>query len=140
MTRDDVERFLKRRDRSWFDRDPDALAADHAEDAVVESPAHGRMTTRAAIRTAYATWFDAFPDLKLTHHDVLVEGDRAVVFFTSTGTHMKAFASIAATGRRMEIHGVSVMTFRDGVIVHEKRYYDSTGFFLQIGALKAKPM
>jgi steroid delta-isomerase-like uncharacterized protein len=140
MTRDDVERFLRRRERAWFDRDPDALAADHSEESVVESPAHGRVTTRAAIRAAYATWFEAFPDLKLIQTDVLVEGDRAVVFFTSTGTHTKPFASIPATRRRMEIHGVSVMTFRDGLIVHEKRYYDSTGFFLQIGALKAKPM
>jgi steroid delta-isomerase-like uncharacterized protein len=140
MTREDIERFLKRRERSWFDRDPDALAADHAEDSIVESPAHGKITTRSAIRSAYATWFDAFPDLKLTHDDVVVEGDRAVVFFTSTGTHMKPFATVPATKRRMEIHGVSVMTFRDGVIAHEKRYYDSTAFFLQIGVLKAKPM
>lgn len=140
MTREDVERFLKRRARSWSDRDPDALAADHAEDSVVESPAHGRITTRAAIRSAYATWFDAFPDLKLVHNDVLAEGDRAAVFFTSAGTHMKPFASIPASNRRVEIHGVSVMTFRNGLIVHEKRFYDATAFFLQIGVLKAKPM
>lgn len=140
MTRDDVERFRQRRERAWFDRDPDALAADHAENCVVESPAHGQITTRAAIRAAYATWLEAFPDLKLRHDDVLVDGDRLAVFFTSTGTHMKPFASIPATKRRMEIHGVSVMTFRDGSIIHEKRYYDSTGFFLQIGAIKAKPL
>jgi steroid delta-isomerase-like uncharacterized protein len=140
MTRDDVERFLTRRERAWFDRDPDALAADHAEDSVVESPAHGRITTRAAIRSAYATWFAAFPDLKLIHNDALVEGDRAAVCFTATGTHMKPFASIPASKRRIEIHGVSVMTFRTGLIVHEKRYYDATAFFLQIGVLKAKPM
>jgi steroid delta-isomerase-like uncharacterized protein len=140
MTRNDVEEFLKRRERGWFDRDPDALAYDHAEHSVVESPAHGRMVGRAAVRAAYATWLEAFPDLKLSHDDVLVEGDRAAVFFTSRGTHTKPFASIPPTGRRMEIHGVAVMTFRDGLIAHERRYYDSTGFLLQIGALKAKPL
>ncbi len=140
MTRDDVERFLERRGRAWFDRDPDALAADHAADGVVESPTHGRLTTREAIRGVYATWFDAFPDLKFIQDDLLVEGDRAALFFTSTGTHMKPFASIPASGRHLEIRGVFIMTFRDGLITHEKRYYDSTSLLVQIGALKAKPM
>jgi steroid delta-isomerase-like uncharacterized protein len=140
MTRDEVERFLKRRERAWFDRDPAALAEDHAENGVVESPTHGRLTTREAIRAVYATWFDAFPDLRFIQDDLLVEGDRAAVFFTSTGTHMKPFASVPATGRAMTIHGVFVMTFRDGLIAHEKRYYDATALLVQIGVLKAKPM
>jgi steroid delta-isomerase-like uncharacterized protein len=140
MTREDVERFLERRDRAWFDRDPDALAADYTDDAVVESPTHGKLTTNAAIRNVYATWFDAFPDVKFTHNDLVVEGDRAAVFFTVTGTHMKPFATIPATGRRMEIRGVLLMQFRDGRIAHQKRYYDATSLLLQIGVLKAKPM
>lgn len=140
MTREDVERFLARRERAWFDRDPDALAADHAEDGVVESPTHGRLTTREAIRGVYATWFDAFPDLKFVRNDLIVEDDRAALFFTSTGTHMKPFATIPSSGRQMAIQGVFLMTFRDGLISHEKRYYDSTSLLVQIGVLKAKPL
>jgi steroid delta-isomerase-like uncharacterized protein len=140
MTRDDVERFLTRRERAWFDRDPDALAADHTDDGVVESPTHGRLITREAIRGVYATWFDAFPDLRFVRDDLIVEGDRAAVFFTSTGTHMKPFATIPATRRHMQIRGVFVMTFRDGRIAHERRYYDATSLLLQIGVLKAKPL
>jgi steroid delta-isomerase-like uncharacterized protein len=140
MRREDVERFLKRRERAWFDRDPDALAADHAEGGVVESPTHGKLTTREAIRGVYATWFEAFPDLKFIQDDLIVEGDRAALFFTSTGTHMKPFATIPPTRRQMEIRGVFLMTFRDGLIVHEKRYYDSTSLLVQIGVLKARPM
>ncbi len=140
MTREDVERFLRSRENAWSDRDPDALAAGHTEDGIVESPTHGTLTSRAAIRNVYATWFDAFPDLKFVSDDVMVEGDRAAVFFTATGTHMKPFASIPPTGRHMSIHGVFLMTFRDGLIAHEKRYYDSTSLLLQIGVLKAKPL
>ena len=140
MTRDEVVAILRRRDRAWIDRDADALAADHAEDAVVESPTHGTLTTREAIRNVYAMWFDAFPDLKFIQDDLIVEGDRAALFFTSTGTHMKPFASVPATGRHVSIRGVFMMTFRDGLIVHEKRYYDSTSLLVQIGMLKAKPM
>jgi len=140
MTRAEIEQFFKRRERAWLDRNPDALAADHADKGVVESPTHGTVNSRQAIRHIYATWFEAFPDLTFTHDDLIVEGDRAALFFTAKGTHVKPFASIPATGRHMSIHGVLVMTFRDDKIVHEKRYYDSTSLLLQIGVLKAKPL
>lgn len=140
MTRDEIDGFLSRHAQGWIDREPDALAEQYAEDAVVESLTHGRLTTRDAIRAAYRTWFDAFPDLTFIRDDLIVEGDRAAVFFTSTGTHLKPFASIPATGRHMEIHGVFVMTFRDGLIAHEKRFYDSTSLMVQLGVIKPKPM
>lgn len=140
MTRDDVERFLRSRDRAWLDRDPDALADGYAEDAVVESPTHGKLTARQAIRHVFALWFDAFPDLTFAEEDLLVEGNRAALVFTATGTHMKPFASIPPTHRQMVVRGVFVMTFRDGRIVHEKRYYDSTSLLVQVGVIKAKPM
>lgn len=140
MTREEIDRFFKRRLLAWGDRDAAGLAGDHAEGCIVESPIHGRLTTREAIQSVYATWLDAFPDLKFIHDDLIVEGNRAALFFTSTGTHMKPFASIPATGRQMSIRGVFVFTFRDGLIVHEKRYYDSTSLLMQIGVIKAKPM
>ena len=139
-TRAEAEALFARRERAWQERDADALAADHAEDGIVESPTHGTLSSREAIRHVYATWFEAFPDLRFQQDDLIVEGNRVALFFTSTGTHMKPFATIPATGRNIAIRGVFVMTFRDGLIVHEKRYYDSTSLLLQIGVLKAKPM
>jgi len=140
MTREHIARFIQERESAWRDHDPEGLAAGHTDDSVIDSPVHGTLKSREAIRHAYALWFEAFPDLTLVYNDLLVDGERAAVFFTLTGTHMKPFASIPATRRRMEIHGVTVMTFRDGLIVHEKRYYDSTALLLQMGVLKAKPM
>lgn len=140
MTREEIERFLAARERAWQERDADALADGHAEQGVVESPMHGKLSSRAAIRGVYATWFEAFPDLRFVRDDLIVEGERAALFFTSSGTHTRPFATIPPTGRPMEVRGVFVMTFRDGLIVHEKRYYDSTSLLVQIGVLKAKPV
>jgi steroid delta-isomerase-like uncharacterized protein len=140
MTREQIEALVKSRDRAWAERSADALAAHYAEDAVVESPTHGTLKNRAAIRSVFATWLDAFPDVIFTQTDLLVEGDRAAVFFKITGTHMKPFAAIPASGRQVQIDGVLLMRFRDGAIVHEKRYYDSTALLVQIGVLKAKPV
>jgi steroid delta-isomerase-like uncharacterized protein len=139
MTREDIERFFRRREIAWKDHDSRALTADHAEDGVIESPTHGKLTGREAIQNVYATWFEAFPDLKFTQDDLMIDGDRVALFFTSSGTHMKPFASVPPTGRKMDIRGVWLMTFRDGLIVQDKRYYDATALLLQIGVLKAKP-
>jgi steroid delta-isomerase-like uncharacterized protein len=140
MTRDEVQRFIDRRNRAWFDRDADALAADHSETCTVESPTHGELRGRTAIREIYATWFDAFPDLRFNHDELVLEGDRVALFFTASGTHMKPFGTVPASKRPMTIRGVFLWTFVDGVIVHEKRYYDSMSLLMQIGVLKAKPM
>ena len=140
MTRSEIDAFFRRRERLWFDHDAAALAAGHADGSVVESPTHGKLTTREAIRSVYDTWFAAFPDLKFRHDDLLVDGDRVAVFFTTSGTHKKAFAGAPATGRNIEIHGVALFTLKDGLIVNEKRLYDSTSLLVQIGVIKAKPV
>lgn len=139
MTHDEVDAFLKRRERAWLERDAVAVAADYAENCVVDSPTHGTISGRDAIRDVYATWFEAFPDLKFIHDDFLLDGDRLALFFTSSGTNLKPFKAVPASGRKMVLPGVFLMTFHDGQIVHEKRYYDSTSLLVQIGAIKAKP-
>lgn len=138
MTRDEIERFVRRRETAWNNHDLLALTSDHTEDCVIESPTHGSLTTPGRIREVYATWFDAFPDLVVSYDDLVVEGDRAVVFFTTKGTHIKPFASIPPSGRRVEIRGALLFWLKEGRIVREKRLYDATSLMLQIGALKAR--
>jgi steroid delta-isomerase-like uncharacterized protein len=139
--RDDIRRLFERRLIAWKDRDPHALSSDYADGATVESPTHGVLATREAIHSVYVTWFEAFPDLLFRQDDLLVDGDRAALFFSARGTHMKAFGGVPPTGRPMDIRGVCLFTLQeDGRIIREKRYYDSTSLLVQIGVLKAKPM
>jgi hypothetical protein len=48
MTRDEITTFLTRRQPSWERRDVDALARDHADDCVLDSPMAGTVTGRPA--------------------------------------------------------------------------------------------
>lgn len=139
MTRDDFDAFVRRRERAWANRDARALTDEHARDGVVESPTHGRLATIEDIRHVYQTWFDAFPDVRFEIEDTLWEGDRGVLFVRVTGTHLQPFLNVPATRKRLEIRGALLLTFRDGKIAHERRYYDSTALLLQIGVLRAKP-
>jgi steroid delta-isomerase-like uncharacterized protein len=139
MTREEIMALLTRREADWRAHDAAALAADHARDAIVISPTGGVLQGREHIERIYRVWFTAFPDLTRTGPDVLIDGDRAVVVTTVTGTHDGDFFGLPASGRRMEALGAFIYTLRDGAIVHERRILDFTGVLIQVGVLKAKP-
>ena len=139
MTREEVLALFTRREAAWRAHDAASLAADHAPDGVVLSPTGGVLEGREEIERVYRVWFTAFPDLAFGSTDVLVDGDRAVLVFTVTGTHAGDFFGLAASGRRVQALCAFVYTLRDGLIVHERRILDFTGVLIQVGVLKAKP-
>ena len=141
MNREDIVAMFARRSEAWARRDAAALAADHAEDAVAESPIHGRIEGRARIKAAYENWFSSFADLTHATRDILIDGDKVAQFFTMRGTQSAPFGSVPATGRRLDFSGVILFTIGpDGKFVHDERIYDVTGVLVQLGVLKAKPV
>ena len=139
MTRDEISRFLDRRLDAWQRLDVAALTADHAVDGTVQSPTAGTITSQGAIEAVYRRWFDAFPDLKVNHEDVLIDDHRVAVFFGMSGTHRGDFMGIAGTGRRFDFKGVFLYDLADGHIKRDRRVYDFTGLLVQLGVLKARP-
>ena len=77
MTREETVAFFKRREEAYEDLDAAALAADYAEDAVIESPSTGKHTGRDAEKALRAI-FSAFLDLTMTNDDMVIDGDRVV--------------------------------------------------------------
>ena len=140
MTRADTEQFFDRRGHAWNAHDVAALAAAHAENCVLESPLVGTLTGRAAIENVYRAFMTSFPDLTVDNGELIVDGDRVVQTVTFAGTNTGGFMNMAPTGKHFRFDAVLVCTIRDGQIAYEKRIYDFTGFLLEIGVLKAKPI
>jgi hypothetical protein len=46
---------------------------------------------------------------------------------------------LEGSGRKFEIQGVRFFKLKDGLIAYERRYYDFTGFLIQLGVLRGKP-
>jgi len=115
MTREDMVRLFARRDEAFRRLDADALAADHADDAIAESPMLGIIMGREKIAEVYDAWFMAFPDLEFTPQHLLIDGNRAAQFFRVTGTQSKMFGGVPATGRRVEFKGCWLFTIGDDV-------------------------
>jgi steroid delta-isomerase-like uncharacterized protein len=139
MTREEVMAFFARRQQAFANLDAAALAADYADDAVIESPIagvhHGR-TAEDALRAV----FTAFPDMTQTVDTLIIDGDRVAEVRRMSGTHVGEFLGLAPSGKPFHVDMVSLYDLKDGKIVRERRIYDFTGMLMQIGVLKAKPI
>jgi len=138
-TRAAVEEIKTRRERAFRTRDAEALAADYADDCIVESPMAGTLEGREAVEAAYRDLFHAFPDLDFRHDELIVEGDRMAVLWSMHGSHVGELFGFGGTGRSIELSGALLITLSDGKITRERRIYDFTGMLIQMGALKARP-
>ena len=140
MTREALLALVERRGRGWRDRDAEALAADYAEYAVLDSPIMGKSVGREAIRRAYEEYLAAFGELTVKREDLLIDGAQMVIVFKVTGTHTGSLFGIEGTGKKVALRGVGVCTVENGKIVHERRIYDFTGFLVKVGVLKTRPL
>ena len=86
MTRAAIEQWLADHQAGFLGRNPEALAATHAPDGTFESPAHGLVHGREAIRAIYRYWYEAFPDFMLMWSTPIIEPPRAALFWRFDGT------------------------------------------------------
>lgn len=119
----------------WNEGNEAAIDAYLAEDTTGNDPDFG--TGRDAFRDQWARWRAAFPDLRFAVEDVVAEGDKVVSRWTLTGTHRGEFMGIPATGRRVEVTGMSLDLIRDGRIVSGFDSWDALGLRQQLGTIPA---
>ena len=139
MTREAMLALLDRRERGFQDRDPEALAADYAATAVLDSPMSGQVEGKDAIRRAYETFLGGFGELKIEREHIRIDGDQMVVVFKFIGKHTQKMLGVEGTGKRIVFRGVTLYKMAEGKIVYERRIYDFTGFLVRLGVLKARP-
>lgn len=82
----------------------------------------------SAVRSAY-------PDFRIEINHTIVEGDQLVVEWTCSGTHQSEFQGIPATGRRVQLPGVTIAQISDSKIVDERVYFDRFSMLEQLGVL-----
>jgi steroid delta-isomerase-like uncharacterized protein len=115
----DMERVLVAFADAWNKHDVDALMSFMTPDGVFEASAGNtvngeRYEGQQAVRAAYAGIFQTYPDARWNNARHFVAGDRGVSEWTFTGT-MK-------DGKRVEVTGCDLFTFRDGKIARKNSY------------------
>jgi len=139
MTRDEIAEFFARRDAAWQRHDFAALAADHTENGIVDSPLRGKVQGHSAILNSYSEFFISFPDAQYLTENILIDGNKVAQYIQMTGMQKGDFCGLPPSGKRFQIRCASLFSFEDDRIVHELRIYDFTAILLQLGILKAKP-
>ena len=139
MTRADIETLLLHHHQCFLRHDSSALAANHVVDGTFESPATGVVRGRPSIEAVYASWFKGFPDLLLTWEDAVIDGDRAVFFWTLTGTASGPFYGIVGSGTKVSATGAGDYRFVPEGIRSARHVFDWTAVLLATGVLKARP-
>ena len=139
MTRDDIVNLFSLQQAAWNARDPEALARGYADDGTVISPIFRTVQGKDAIIESFRALFVTFPDWQYAAQDLLIDGDTGAEPFIVQATHAREFMGLPGSGRKFEIQGVRIFKLKDGLIAYERRYYDFTGFLIQLGVLRGKP-
>jgi steroid delta-isomerase-like uncharacterized protein len=142
MTSDEIRSFLDRFVRAWEKQDVKALGACYCQDCTVVSPIFHTVRGRAQVERSYTDLFRAFASPAVRVDDMVIstgEPPRAVLVWTVQAIHAGELFGMPGSGKRIERTAAYILTFRDGLIVNERRVYDFTHMLMQLGVLKAKP-
>lgn len=113
LTDQGMESLLQAFADAWNRHDVDALMSMMATDCVFEASGGNvvdgeRHEGQRAVRAAYTAVFEMYPDAHWGNARHFVTGDRGVSEWTFTGT--------LKDGKRVEVTGCDVFTFRNGKI------------------------
>lgn len=87
------------------------------------------------LRRAMANYFHAFPDIRFTQDTLIIQGNVMALAWTARGTHRGRLMNIPATGRPVEIQGVSLLTVANGQVKEASYIWDVAGMLRSIGLL-----
>lgn len=91
--------------------------------------------TRDGIIAFFKALTSAVPDAQINARDLLSDGDRVALRYVLTGTHQGTLFGIPGTGRAIEVEGMTVVLFVDGLVVERWNRLDDMSFLNQLGAL-----
>lgn len=142
MTSDEIRSVLDRFVRAWEKQDVKSLGACYTSDCTVVSPIFHTVKGRAQVERSYTELFRAFANPTVRLDDTVISTEdppRAVIVWTMQAIHAGEIFGMPGSGKRVERTAAYFLTFRDGLIVNERRVYDFTNMLMQMGVLKAKP-
>ena len=89
---------------------------------------HGRQ----ALRELLSAYQAALPDLHVKIDDLICTDNKAVLLFTLAGTHKNELMGIPATGKQVNISGMTCSHFDNGQIIEEWELLDQLTMFQQL--------
>jgi len=83
-------------------------------------------------KTFHRSFCAAFPDLHVTVDDIIEEGDKVAIRWTSTMTHLGDGLGFPASGKKVSMDGSTILAIKDGKIDEGWNHMDITGLFAKL--------
>jgi serine phosphatase RsbU (regulator of sigma subunit)/predicted ester cyclase len=80
------------------------IAVDYVEHTLPPGTQQGR----EALKQFVAMYHEAFPDVKVTMHDIFGKGDRVAYRWSASGTHLGEWMGISPTGLHLTTTGITI--------------------------------
>lgn len=130
LVRNFVEEVFNRRNVAAID---EFVAADQIDHTLPPNLPPNTTGTKQGI----AMFLRAFPDVHSSLDDVIAEGDRVAVRYTSQGTQRGVFGGLPPTGRQVTVPSYLVARIANGKIVEMWGLDDRLGMLQQLGVVPA---
>jgi len=111
----------------------DSVIAPDAVDHQALPGAQG--TTNEQLKQFVGMFRAAFPDLRVTVDHQFAAADHVVAVITLRGTHQGDFMGIAPTGRTIEVSGIDVVRFENGMAVEHWGVTNDLEMMQQLGVV-----
>jgi steroid delta-isomerase-like uncharacterized protein len=123
-------------DAVWNRGDLQAVDRFLADEYTIHSdpgdPWDGATLSRAAFKERLVTSRAPFPDLHFDLTDVIAEDDRVAIAWSMRGTQTGALGTFPATGRYINVLGMTVYYFRAGRITGHRQVVDRLSVMSQL--------
>jgi steroid delta-isomerase-like uncharacterized protein len=136
---DDYETFIHRWfEEVWNKKREDAIdemfAADGVAHGLADAEGHA-IRGPEGFKTLHRAFLSAYPDLKITVEDTVIEGDKIAARCTVTGSHEGHGIGVPPTNQPVEFTGMTIVRVKDGKIAEAWNEFNFMKMYEQIGAL-----
>lgn len=112
-----------------------------APEYVEHNPYPGTSPGREGLKESCDIFLKAFPDLRFTVEDIIVEGDKACVRSTLTGTHEGDLSGVPPTHRKVEVEAIDIIRVDDeGRALEHWGVSNELGMMQQLGLVPPEEM
>ena len=109
-----------------------------AEDVVEHNiPKAPGLDRRDSLKAVISMARESMPDIQLTLHAVIAEGDKVVTHWSYKATHQGELMGIPATGKQLSTSGAGIYRLANDRIAEIWNFPDNLSLMQQLGAIPA---
>jgi steroid delta-isomerase-like uncharacterized protein len=135
--KNNIEKDIKMYEQLWDDivnkGQIDLINAKHFDTNVTIALEPENVVGVDAFKAYYQNFLTGFSDIKFTVIHVFGQDNNIVKHWRFEGNHTGAFFGIPASGRSVDIEGVTIAKMKNGKISREQDFMDNAVFFSQLG-------